>query len=98
MVKSAIGYPRDCCSAVPMWRASGRRATVLIKGIDEIIIPLKLYPGERPVLPHLVSEAGESVPITPLAADQPPPWSAALAAAGPRVAPATASTSDAGDH
>src|SRR5260370_1214182 len=23
MVKSAIGYPRDCCSAVPMWRASG---------------------------------------------------------------------------
>src|SRR5260221_565754 len=53
------------CSAVPMWRASGRRATVLIKGIDEIIIPLKLYTGDRPVLPHLVSEAGESVPITP---------------------------------
>src|SRR5258708_15823815 len=96
MVKSAIGYPRDCCSAVPMWRASGRRATVLIKGIDEIIIPLKLYTGDRPVLPHLVSDAGESVPITPVAADERGRWSAALEEAGRGWVAATGFTGEGG--
>src|SRR5258708_22119978 len=84
------------CSAVPMWRASGRRATVLIKGIDEIIIPLKLYTGDRPVLPHLVSEAGESVPITPVAADERARWSAALDEAGRRWVAATGFTGEGG--
>jgi len=48
------------------------------------------------VLPHLVSEAGESVPITPVAADERARWSAALDEAGRRWVAATGFTGEGG--
>src|SRR6185437_8405063 len=96
MVKSAIGYPRHRSSAVPMSRAPRRRATVLIKGICRRRIPFKLCPEAAPVLSHLVSDRTQSVPISPVAADDRDRWLASLDEPGRRWVAATGFAGEAG--